>query len=107
MDNITNISGNWLFSVNIPSLGSGNPQVVMQQDADNKLSGTFSGQITDGPVPITGTYDGVEFEFSFDSSFFDLGVITYRGALKDDGTVSGAIITSHYNNGTFTGQRTQ
>jgi len=106
MDNITNISGNWLFSVNIPSLGSGNPQVVMQQDADNKLSGTFSGQITDGPVPITGTYDGVEFEFSFDSSILSSNV-TYRGALKDDGTVSGEITLRYHDNGIFTGQRTQ
>lgn len=96
------VAGSWAFSVTLGDLGSGDAQVTMQQDADNKLSGTYSGQLANGP--ITGTYNGMQFEFSFNSEALQ-GSITYRGTLKDDGTVSGAVIVQGQEFGTFTGKK--
>ncbi len=96
------VTGSWVFSVTLGDLGSGDAQVAMQQDADNKLSGTYSGQLANGV--LTGTYNGMQFEFSFNSETLQ-GSITYRGTLKDDGTVSGAVIVQGQEFGTFTGKK--
>ncbi len=96
------VTGSWVFSVTLGDLGSGDAQVAMQQDADNKLSGTYSGQLANGV--LTGTYNGMQFEFSFNSEALQ-GSITYRGTLKDDGTVSGAVIVQGQEFGTFTGKK--
>jgi hypothetical protein len=96
------VSGSWTFAVTLGDLGSGNAQVTMQQEAENKISGTYSGQLANGP--ITGTYNGDAFEFSFNSEALQ-GIITYRGTLKADGTVGGAVIVQGQEFGTFVGTK--
>lgn len=98
------VSGSWTFSVTLGQLGSGDAGVTMNQEADGKLTGTYAGQLNNGP--IAGTYNGNEFEFSFTSAALG-GDITYKGSLKDDGTVAGNVIVQGQEFGTFTGRKSQ
>ncbi len=99
------VSGNWTFAVSLGdagSAGSGNAEITMAQEAEGKMSGTYSGQLANGS--IAGTYEGDNFEFSFSSDA--LGVdITYRGELEDDATVKGSVIVQGQSMGTFTGKK--
>ena len=96
------VSGNWTFVVSLGDAGNGNAEITMAQEAEGKMSGTYSGQLANGS--IAGTYEGDNFEFSFSSDA--LGVdITYRGELEDDATVKGSVIVQGQSMGTFTGKK--
>ena len=96
------VSGNWTFAVSLGDAGNGNAEITMTQEAEGKISGSYSGQLAN--APITGTYEGDNFEFAFSSDA--LGVdITYRGELEDDGTVKGSVIVQGQSMGTFTGKK--
>ena len=96
------VSGNWTFAVSLGDAGNGNAEITMAQEAEEKISGSYSGQLANGP--ITGSYEGNNFEFAFSSDA--LGVdITYRGELEDDGTVKGSVIVQGQSMGTFTGKK--
>ena len=96
------VSGNWTFAVSLGDAGNGNAEITMAQEAAGKISGSYSGQLANGP--ITGSYEDNNFEFAFSSDA--LGVdITYRGELEDDGTVKGSVIVQGQSMGTFTGKK--
>jgi len=96
------VSGNWTFAVSLGDAGSGDAEITMAQEAEGKISGSYSGQLANGP--IAGTYEGNNFEFAFSSDA--LGVdITYRGELEDDGAVKGSVIVQGQSMGTFTGKK--
>ena len=99
---MADVTGSWTFAVTLGELGSGNATITMTQEADGKLSGTYAGQLANGPV--TGTHEGDNFEFSFTSELLG-GAVTYRGALKEDGTVAGAVVAGEQALGTFTGTK--
>ncbi len=96
------VSGSWTFAVNLGDTGSGNAEITLTQEADGKLSGTYAGQLANGPV--TGTYNGDNFEFAFNSAALGAD-ITYRGALAADGTIKGAVVAGGQEIGTFTGTK--
>ena len=96
------VSGNWTFAVTLGDLGSGNADVTLTQEAEGKVSGTYSGQLANGP--IAGTHDGDSFEFSFNSGLLGAD-ITYRGTLESDGTVKGSVIVQGQSIGSFTGRK--
>jgi hypothetical protein len=96
------VSGNWTFAVVLGEAGSGNAEITLAQEAEGKMSGSYSGQLANGP--IAGTYEGNNFEFTFTS--VALGAdITYRGELESDGTVKGSVIVQGNSMGTFTGKK--
>ena len=96
------VSGNWTFAVSLGDAGSGNAEITMAQEAEGKMSGTYSGQLANGS--IAGTYEGSNFEFTFTSE--RLGTdITYRGELISDGTVKGSVIIRDKAVGTYTGTK--
>ena len=96
------VSGDWNFAVSLGDAGSGNAEISMAQEAEGKISGSYSGQLAN--APIAGTYEGDNFEFAFPSDA--LGVdITYRGELVEDGTVKGSVIVQGQSMGTFTGEK--
>ena len=96
------VSGDWTFAVSLGDAGSGNAEITMAQEAEGKISGTYSGQLAN--APIAGTYKGNNFEFAFTSDA--LGVdITYRGELEDDGSVKGSVVVQGQTMGTFTGKK--
>ncbi|MFM1897416.1 MAG: hypothetical protein RLZZ385_2490 [Pseudomonadota bacterium] len=96
------VSGSWTFAVTLGQLGSGSATVVLTQEAEGKLTGSYAGQLANGP--IAGTFTGNDFEFSFQSEALG-GPISYKGQLKADGTVSGTVIVQGQEFGTFTGTR--
>ena len=97
------VSGDWTFAVSLGDAGSGNAEITLAQEAEGKMSGSYSGQLANGP--ITGTYEGNNFEFSFTSAALGTD-ITYRGELESDGTVKGSVIVQGNSMGTFTGRKT-
>lgn len=99
---LADVSGTWVFAVTLGDLGSGNADITLTQEADGKLTGTYAGQLANGPVQ--GTYSGDNFEFSFNSDLLG-GEIIYRGSLKADGTVAGTVVVQAQDIGTFTGRK--
>jgi hypothetical protein len=97
------VSGSWDFAVTLGQLGSGNAAVTLNQEAEGKLSGSYSGQL--GQTDVTGTWEGNNFEFSFPSAALG-GDITYRGAMQEDGTLSGTVVMGGQDAGTFTAAKT-
>ena len=96
------VSGNWTFAVSLGEAGSGNAEITMDQEAEGKMSGSYSGQLANGQ--IAGTYEGNNFEFAFTSDALGAD-ITYRGELEDDGTVKGSVIVQGQTMGSFTGKK--
>ena len=96
------VSGNWTFAVSLGEAGSGNAEITMAQEAEGKMSGSYSGQLANGP--IAGTYEGNNFEFAFTSDALGAD-ITYSGELEDDGTVKGSVIVQGQTMGSFTGKK--
>ena len=96
------VSGNWTFAVSLGDAGSGNAEITMAQEAEGKMSGSYSGQLANGP--IAGTYEGNNFEFAFTSDALGAD-ITYSGELEDDGTVKGSVIVQGQTMGSFTGKK--
>ena len=98
---LADVSGNWVFAVTLGDLGSGDATISLNQEAEGKITGTYAGQLANGPV--TGTYEGDSFEFSFYSDLLG-GDIIYRGELKEDGSVAGAVVVQGQEIGSFTGK---
>jgi hypothetical protein len=96
------VSGNWTFAVSLGEAGSGNAEITLAQEAEGKMSGSYSGQLANGP--IAGTYEGKNFEFAFTSDALGAD-ISYRGELEDDGTVKGSVIVQGQSMGSFTGKK--
>jgi hypothetical protein len=96
------VSGNWTFAVSLGEAGTGNAEIIMAQEAEGKMSGSYSGQLANGP--IAGTYEGNSFEFAFTSDALGAD-ITYRGELEDNGTVKGSVIVQGQTMGSFTGKK--
>jgi len=96
------VSGSWNFAVDLGQLGSGNAAVTLSQDADGRLSGSYSGQL--GQTSVSGSWEGDDFQFSFASELLG-GDITYRGSMQENGTLTGAVVIQGQEAGTFTGTR--
>ena len=96
------VSGDWAFAVALGDAGNGNAEITMAQEAEGKISGSYSGQLAN--APIAGTYEGNNFEFAFTSEALGTD-ITYRGELEDDGTVKGSVIARGQTMGSFTGKK--
>ena len=96
------VSGSWVFAVTLGDLGAGDANITLSQEAEGKLTGTYSGQLANGPVE--GSYDGDNFNFSFGSDLLG-GDITYSGAMRDNGTVAGTVSAQGQDVGTFTGTK--
>lgn len=99
---LADVSGSWTFSVTLGQLGSGDAAITLQQEADGKLSGTYSGQLANGPV--AGSYSGNDFQFSFTSEAIGTE-LTYKGMLQDDGSVTGSVLAQGQSFGTFVGHK--
>jgi len=95
------VSGTWSLSVEITGVGGGTPTVTMAQDAQGNITGSYTGQLGSA-APITGKAAGHEFEFTMTG---EMGSVTYKGALQEDGTVKGTLDLGGMASGTFTGKK--
>ena len=99
---IADVSGNWSFAVTLGGAGSGVAEIVMTQEDEGKISGSYSGQLATGA--IAGSYEGDNFEFAISNE--SIGVeIVYRGESEDDGTVKGFVLAQGQSMGSFTGTK--
>ena len=96
--NTTDLTGTWLLTVETDA-GSGTPTFVLKQDAEGKLTGTYTGQL--GETELKGTVKGTEFHIEF--SVQD-NVVKYDGKIENE-TLSGKVAIGTLATGTFTGKR--
>ncbi|MBC7923606.1 MAG: hypothetical protein H7Z75_21225 [Ferruginibacter sp.] len=95
------VSGNWLFSVET-SVGSGSPTFTFQQ-AGEKLTGQYKGQL--GEAPVTGTVKGNEIAFSFTVNAQGSDVVmNYSGTVEGE-TMKGKLDASGLATGTWSAKR--
>src|SRR5215813_7821885 len=98
-----NLSGTWLFSVNLDGGGHGDPTFVFKQDGD-KLTGTYDGPL--GHQDVTGTVTGNKAVFGFQVSQDGETVkVTYAATIDSQTKMSGTIELSSGEKGKWTGTR--
>ena len=96
-----NVTGTWTMAVETGA-GSGTPTVELQQ-AGEKLTGHYTGQL--GEAPVTGTIKGSAVEFAFDVSVQGTALhVTYAGT-ADASSMKGTVKLGDLGEGTFTGTR--
>lgn len=83
---MADISGNWVLTVDLGQIG-GDANISLSQEPEGKLSGSYVGQMLNGP--FEGSYNDEGFEFAFDS---DMGMyFIFKGGLKENGSLEGSI----------------
>ena len=83
------ISGTWLFSVDLDNGGHGDPTFVFKQEGE-KLTGTYNGPL--GEYKVAGTVTGSTAVFGFD--FKDDGQTvkaTYTGTIEGPTKMTGTV----------------
>lgn len=89
------VSGKWSFAVDVMGQ-TGNATVTIEQASDTVISGNYVGQL--GTTDFTGTTAGDDMSFALVN---DLGNVTYKGTLQDNGTIKGSVDFAGQAEGTF------
>jgi len=98
-----NLSGTWVFSVDLDGGGHGDPTFVFKQDGD-KLTGTYDGPV--GHQDVTGTVTGNKAVFGFQASEDGETVkATYTATIESQTKMSGTIEFSSGEKGKWTATR--
>ena len=92
------IDGTWKLTVET-SAGSGTPTMVLKQNGETEITGTYTGRF--GEMPVKGKRDGNKFTISFEVQGTE---ITYSGTL-DGNTMQGTMKMGEMGEGTFKGSR--
>ena len=83
------ISGTWIFSVDLASGGHGDPTFVFKQEGE-KLSGTYSGPL--GEQKVSGAVNGDKAVFGFETSQNGETIkATYTGTVESRTKMSGTV----------------
>ena len=99
----TDLTGTWLFSVDLETGGHGDPTFVFKQDKDI-LTGTYDGPI--GQYKITGTVKDNKAVFGFE--FTTEGVnnkAMYTGTIEEGSKMSGTMEITDGRKGKWTATR--
>ena len=99
----SNLSGTWVFSVDLETGGHGDPTFVFRQEGD-KLTGTYDGPM--GQHEVTGTVTGNKAVFGFQAT--DEGETvkaTYTAMIDGDTKMSGTVEFSSGVKGKWTAQK--
>lgn len=94
------IDGTWKLTVET-SAGTGTPTMVLKQNGETEITGTYTGRF--GELPVKGKRDGNKFTISFEVQGME---ITYSGTLDGD-NMSGTLKLGDMGDGKFTGKRQQ
>ncbi|HVS14919.1 MAG TPA: hypothetical protein VMV46_13400 [Thermoanaerobaculia bacterium] len=92
------VTGTWELTVSLGG-GQGGTATFELQEADGQITGTYRGQL--GDAPVTGTANGNEISFSFESQ---AGKVTYEGTVDGD-TMKGKCTYGQLGEGTFEGKK--
>jgi hypothetical protein len=83
------ISGTWIFSVDLDSGGHGDPTFVFKQEGE-KLTGTYAGPL--GEYKVVGTVTGAQAVFGFDFTVDgQAGKVTYTGTIESPTKMTGKV----------------
>jgi hypothetical protein len=83
------ISGTWIFSVDLDNGGHGDPTFVFKQEGE-KLTGTYNGPL--GEYKITGSVTGAKAVFGFDFKQEDMtGKATYTATIESPTKMKGTV----------------
>jgi hypothetical protein len=94
------ISGKWIFSVDLDSGGHGDPTFVFKQEGE-KLTGTYNGPL--GEYKVAGTVTGAKAVFDFDFTRDGrTGKATYTGIIDSPTTMGGVVEFSAGERGKWT-----
>ena len=83
------LSGTWVFSVDLEGGGHGDPTFVLKQ-ADGKLTGTYDGPMGKRDVTGTVTQKTAVFGFEFDNEGQKVKA-TYTGTIESPTKMSGTV----------------
>ncbi len=92
------IDGTWNLTVQT-SMGNGTPVVVLKQENDTLITGSYSGQL--GEAPLKGTVNANEVKFHF---IISGNTIEYAGIVEGN-DMKGKVTLGSMGEGTFTGKR--
>jgi len=92
------IAGTWDMNVQT-SAGNGTPVMILKQENDTLVTGTYSGQL--GEAPIKGLIKGNDVVLEFTVSG---NLIRYAGVVDGD-NMKGKVTLGSLGEGTFTGRR--
>lgn len=99
------LSGTWIFSVDLDSGGHGDPTFVLKQEGD-KLTGNYNGPL--GEQKVTGTVTGSKAVFGFEFSSDGQTVkATYTATVETAEKMSGTVEFSGGPKGKWTATRKQ
>ena len=93
------LNGTWKLNVTLSGQQGGTATFELVEGAGGALGGTYSGAA--GTANITGTVDGANVEFSFDSQ---AGKVTYKGTVAG-GKFAGTCNYGMIGEGTFEGEK--
>jgi hypothetical protein len=98
------ISGTWVFSVDLEDGGHGDPTFVFKQEGE-KLTGTYSGPL--GEQKVTGTVKGDKAAFGFEASRDGETIkAAYSASIESPSKMTGTVEFSGGNTrGTWTGTK--
>jgi hypothetical protein len=92
------LNGTWKLDVRLADGNGGTATFVLNEAEGGVLTGTYAGQA--GEAAVTGTVNGAEVTFSFESPA--AGTVTYQGTYVD-GRLSGTCDYGMAGSGTFEG----
>ena len=92
------IAGTWDMNVQ-SSVGNGTPVMILKQENDTLITGTYNGQL--GEAPIKGVIKGTDVVLEFTASG---NLIRYAGVVDGD-NMKGKVTLGTLGEGTFTGRR--
>jgi len=92
------LNGTWKLDVTLGDGPAGTATFELTEEAGGVLTGTYSGAA--GAAEVSGTVNGADVEFSFDSTA--AGKVTYKGTFAD-GRLSGTCDYGMAGKGTFDG----
>jgi hypothetical protein len=94
------ISGTWIFSVDLDNGGHGDPTFVFKQEGE-KLTGTYNGPL--GEYKVAGTVTGPKAVFGFDFTVDgETGKAAYTGTLESPTKMTGTVEFSNGPRGKWT-----
>ena len=97
------ISGTWVFSVELDDGGHGDPTFVLKQEGE-KVTGTYSGPL--GEQKVTGTVNANKAVFGFEASRDGETIkATYTGTIESATRMTGTVAFNDVARGKWTGTK--
>lgn len=93
------VNGTWSMDVDLGGQQGGTATFELEEGEGGTLTGTYSGAL--GNAAVSGTVNGMEVEFSFDSQ---AGKVTYKGTVSGN-SMQGSCNYGMVGEGTFEGTK--